>query len=83
MNFNVYVDQKTDEQLGRLAKRRQLSRNAVVREAIAMLVERESNTGWPESVMNFSGIATAARFEDHRDSLQAVPTDPLATSQRR
>jgi dephospho-CoA kinase len=78
MNFNVYVDQKTGERLERLAKRRQLSRNTVVREALTNLLERETHTAWPQIVLDFKGVPTAAPFEKHRRHLKSASQDPLA-----
>ena len=40
MNFNVYIDKQTGDRLGRLAKTRRTSRNALIGEALAHLLER-------------------------------------------
>ncbi len=78
MNFNVYIDKHTGERLQRLAKMRRTSRNALVREALARLLERNSKAGWPDAVIDFSGVAGAKPFEDARRLLEGPPSDPLA-----
>lgn len=78
MNFNVYIDKHTGERLQRLAKTRRTSRNALVREALARLLERNSQAGWPDSVIAFAGDARARRFEDARRLLEGPVSDPLA-----
>lgn len=78
MNFNVYVDKHTGEKLEHLAKRRGASRNMLVREALAHLLDREAVTGWPEVVLDFSGTKKFVSFEKHRSSLKPASKDPLA-----
>ena len=78
MNFNVYIDKQTGERLQRLAKTRRTSRNALVREALARLLERNSQAGWPGAVIDFAGVVGAGPFEDARRLLEAPAPDPLA-----
>lgn len=78
MNFNVYVDKQTGEQLQRLAKRRRMSRNKLVREALSGLIEREPGAGWPDVVLDYSGTDKAEPFEKHRPSLKVVRPDPFS-----
>ena len=49
MNFNVYMNRQTSEELERLAKRRNMSRNTLIREALANLLDRQPGAGWPEA----------------------------------
>jgi hypothetical protein len=78
MNFNVYVDKETGERLARLARRRRTSRNALIREALARLLEREQDGGWPPEVIAFEGVRGAVPFERARRRLGAPARDPLA-----
>lgn len=78
MNFNVYIDKETGDRLGRLAKTRRTSRNALIREALAHLLESGSKTGWPPEVLGFQGISTVRPFEAARRKLRAPLKDPLA-----
>ena len=78
MNFNVYVDKRTGEQLAKLAKRRRTTRNALIREAVARLLDEAATPRWPAAVMKFTGDRRAPRFEEHRDELSQSDEDPLA-----
>jgi hypothetical protein len=78
MNFNVYIDKETGDRLERLAKTRRTSRNALVREALALLLERGAKVGWPPEVLDFQGIPAARPFEAARRKLHAPRKDPLA-----
>ena len=78
MNFNVYIDKKTGERLERLAKTKHKSRNAVIREALADLLDNESPSGWPREVLDFKGLPKTRPFEDMRQKLGAPAEDTLA-----
>lgn len=78
MNFNVYVDKQTGERLARLAKSRRTSRNALVRKALADLVEHGEGKKWPPEVLEFQGVRNVQAFETRRRKLGAPSTDPFA-----
>ena len=78
MNFNVYVDKQTGERLKLLAKTRRASRNALIREALAYLLERGAKAEWPQVVLGFQGISVVRPFETARRRLGAPREDPLA-----
>lgn len=78
MNFNVYIDKQTGERLVRAAKARGASRNALIREALARLLERDVGAGWPDAVLNFRGAPKARPFEEGRRKLGAPVKDPFA-----
>lgn len=78
MNFNVYIDKRTGERLERLAKTRRTSRNALIREALAHLLERGAKAEWPSEVLSFQGVPKATPFEDTRRKLGAPRQDPFA-----
>ena len=78
MNFNVYIDEETGKRLELLAKARRTSRNALIREAVAQLLDRATDTGWPKAVLEFAGVRGTARFESSRKHLKAPKRDPLA-----
>jgi predicted transcriptional regulator len=77
MNFNVYIDEQTGVKLEHLAKRRRSSRNMLVREALERLLDRESVAGWPEAVLEFTGVGKVEAFEKHRRLLKPARKDPL------
>ena len=78
VNFNVYIDEETGKRLERLARRRRTSRNALIREAVAQLLDRSADTGWPKVVLEFAGVRGVPRFEGSRKHLRAPKRDPLA-----
>ena len=78
MNFNVYIDKQTGDRLERLARIRRTSRNALIREALAHLLERGTQAGWPPEVLGFPGIPAVRPFEAARRKLRAPRKDPLA-----
>ncbi len=78
MHFNVYLDDKTGTRLTQLAQRRNRTRNSVVREAVADLLARQSDNGWPDIVLSFEGIETMQAFESYRNELALPSDDPLA-----
>lgn len=78
VNFNIYVDKQTATRLQRLAKTRRMTRNALIREALARLLDRDVQTGWPEAVLEFKGVPDWAPFEEARRGLEEPRRDPLA-----
>jgi predicted transcriptional regulator len=77
MNFNVYLDTETVTRLNTLARQRGTTRNALIREAVAQLLEGDGGQAWPESVKAFEGVPDAPRFEASRRKLRAPRKDPL------
>jgi predicted transcriptional regulator len=69
MNFSIYINDELGKKLQAIAEREHISRNNLINEAIARLIEeREANT-WSEEVLNWSGCP---EFElGSRDGLTA------------
>jgi predicted transcriptional regulator len=79
MNFNIYLDNEIGAALKRLAKRQKLTRNALIRKAVAELIDKETHAqGWSEAVLQWHGDAEFAAFESHRAMLAETPPDPFA-----
>jgi hypothetical protein len=78
VNFNVYIDRRTGERLERLARTRRTSRNALIREALARLLERGAKAEWPPEVLRFQGVPGTRPFEGARRKLGGPRKDPLA-----
>lgn len=78
MNFNIYLDETTGNQLSHFAEQAGESRNAIIRKAVTAWLERMSHPTWPDSVLNFSGIPDIPPFEQGRGQLTPPPADPLA-----
>lgn len=78
MNFNIYLDDQLGEQLIEATKDTHKSRNALIREAIALWLKHNKNTTWSETINNFEGIEDFPAFESHRDQLPPPKEDPFA-----
>ena len=78
MNFNIYVDDETGEQLNQAARKTGESRNALIRRAVGEWLGRQGVSRWPDEVMSFEGLPSTPRFEDARDMLTPPGDDPLA-----
>jgi predicted transcriptional regulator len=79
MNFNIYLDSELGAALKRLAKRRKLTRNALIRKAVEELLEKETHSQeWPEAVLQWQGDPKFAPFESHRAKLADPAQDPFA-----
>jgi predicted transcriptional regulator len=78
MNFNIYLDSEIGAALKRLAKRRKLTRNALIRKAVEELLEKETRSReWSEAVLQWQGDPQFARFESHRAKLAEPAQDPF------
>jgi predicted transcriptional regulator len=78
MNFNIYLDSEIGAALKRLAKRRKLTRNALIRKAVEDLLERETRSqAWSEAVLQWQGDAKFVPFESHRAKLTEPARDPF------
>lgn len=79
MNFNIYLDSALGAALQRLAKRRKVTRNALIRKAVEDLVVRESHSHeWSPAVLDWRGDPGMEPFEAHRAQLREATGDPLA-----
>jgi predicted transcriptional regulator len=78
MNFNIYLDDETGQQLNKVAKKAGESRNALVRQAVGEWLKKHGKPQWPEDVLAFNGLADMPPFEASRDRLRPPVADPLA-----
>ncbi len=78
MNFNIYLDDETGQQLTLAAQDSGENRNALIRQAIAEWLARHTQPQWPEAVLAFQGLPDTPAFESSRDQLRAPSSDPLA-----
>jgi predicted transcriptional regulator len=78
MNFNIYLDDETGEQLNHAAEKSGESRNALIRRAVREWLKRDGMVQWPDEVLKFKGIADMTPFESSRAKLKAPAADPLA-----
>lgn len=78
MNFNIYLDDETGQQLASAAEQVGESRNALIRKAVSEWLSRHTRPQWPDVVLDFNGMADMPAFEAARDSLKLPAGDPLA-----
>lgn len=78
MNFNIYLDNETGQQLTSAAEQAGESRNALIRKAVGDWLYRYARPQWPDAVLDFKGIADMPAFEAGRDRMKPPMTDPLA-----
>ncbi|MBK6973075.1 MAG: CopG family transcriptional regulator [Sterolibacteriaceae bacterium] len=78
MNFNIYLDDETGQQLNHVAEEVGESRNALVRRAVSEWLKRHGKPQWPDVVLAFRGMAAVPLFEATRDRLKPPAADPLA-----
>lgn len=78
MNFNIYLDDETGQQLLAAAEQAGETRNAVIRQAVSDWLARHGQSGWPDAVLAFAGEPDLPAFEDARQTLAAPASDPLA-----
>jgi hypothetical protein len=78
VNFNVYIDDRTADELKKVARKTGMSRNALVRKAIAAYLDR-GGMEWPSIVTSYEGDGTVQPFEAARNELTKHGDDPFAT----
>ena len=79
MNFNIYLDSRLGAALKSLAKRRKLTRNALIRKAVEDLLEKDAHADeWSQVVLEWPGDPEFPAFESHRRKLSEPNRDPLA-----
>ena len=57
MNFNIYLDDETGQQLNKVAKKLGESRNALVRQAVSEWLKQQGKLQWPAELLAFNGMA--------------------------
>lgn len=78
MNFNIYLDDRTGQQLVIAAERTGETKNALIRQAVREWLARYNQPAWPEEVLSFNGVMDMPPFESGRNHLEAPAVDPLA-----
>jgi len=78
MNFNIYLDDETGQQLSHVAEQTGETRNALIRQAVSEWLNRQGKPQWPDEVLSFKGMADMPLFEATRDRLKPPAADSLA-----
>lgn len=80
MNFNIYLDDRTAEEIDRTAKDLGESRSGLIRKALREWLDNKTlgNQGWPSLILEWQGAADMSPFESHRDELLAPGEDAFS-----
>ena len=76
MNINIYLEDELGKNISKTAEQQGKTRNAVIREALKLWLDKQKKKAWPKSVLNFKGVKDFPRFEDTRTEL-SEPKDDL------
>lgn len=79
MNYNIYVNDNLAKQLDLVALSTHKKRNALIQEAISLLIDVYTKKKWPESILNFKGIDNNMKWEGFEQNRQELkePTNNL------
>jgi len=77
MNFNIYLDDETAKLLQLETKKSNLSRNAIIRQAIESWLSNKKRE-WPEEILNYQGDEQFPAFESYREELKDIKDDPFS-----
>jgi Arc/MetJ-type ribon-helix-helix transcriptional regulator len=80
MNFNLYLDDKTAEELDRTAKTLGETRSGLIRKALREWLDKKTlgSPGWPSQILEWAGADDVQPFESHRDELLPPREDALS-----
>mgnify|MGYP003394651694 CR=1 FL=1 len=77
MNFNTYLKKEIAEQVTKLAKKLQRSRNSIISEALEQWLERYQKSKWPKGFFDFEPLEDLPDFKGYRNELKSISEDPL------
>ncbi|CCH96883.1 MAG: CopG family transcriptional regulator [Microcystis aeruginosa K13-05] len=77
MNFNLYLEDELSQQLQALSRSTGKSQNALIREAIQLLITTKEQSQWSSTILNFQGISDAIVFEAYREELSPPREDEV------
>lgn len=71
MNFNLYLDDKTAGELGRMAKTLGETRSGLIRKALREWLDKNAlgSPGWPSLILEWQGAPDIPPFESYRREL--------------
>ncbi len=71
MNFNLYLDDKTADELDRTAKKFGETHNALICRALREWLDEKAPGGpaWPSPILEWQGVPDMPTFESHRGEL--------------
>lgn len=74
MNFSIYLSDDLGKKLQAISEREEVSRNHLINEAIARLIEEREATNWGEEVLNWQGCP---EFEISREDNLLKPKEDI------
>lgn len=77
MNLNLYLEDELSQQLQALSRSTGKSQNALIREAIQLLITTKEQSQWSSTILNFQGISDAIVFEAYREELSPPREDEV------
>jgi Ribbon-helix-helix protein, copG family len=80
VNFNLYLDDKTAQELDRTAKKLGETRSGLIRKALREWLDKKAlgSPGWPSPILEWQGIPDMPPFESYRDELLTPPEDAFS-----
>lgn len=69
MNFNIYLKDELSDKLQPLFQTTGKSCNALIREAIQLLISQHQKSQWSQNFLEFQGLPDTIAFESYRDEL--------------
>ncbi|CCI01231.1 MAG: CopG family transcriptional regulator [Microcystis sp. M54BS1] len=77
MNFNLYLEDELSQQLQALSRSTGKSQNALIREAIQLLITTKEQSQWSSTILNFQGVSDSIVFEAYREELSPPREDEV------
>ncbi|CAO5018011.1 Ribbon-helix-helix protein CopG domain-containing protein [Microcystis aeruginosa] len=77
MNFNLYLEDELSQQLQALSRFTGKSQNALIREAIQLLITTKEQSQWSSTILNFQVVSDAIVFEAYREELSPPREDEV------
>jgi len=80
MNFNLYLDDQTAEELDQTAKTLGETRSGLIRKALREWLDKKTrgSPGWPTPILTWRGSEETPPFESYRDELTPPVDDPFS-----
>lgn len=69
MNFNLYLEDELAQKLQALSRSTGKSRNALIREAVQLLMTQQEQSQWSSTILEFQGLSDGIAFESYREEL--------------
>ncbi|MCA2717966.1 ribbon-helix-helix protein, CopG family [Microcystis sp. M169S2] len=77
MNLNLDLEDELSQQLQALSRSTGKSQNALIREAIQLLITTKEQSQWSSTILNFQGISDGIIFEAYREELSPPREDEV------